>query len=94
MCRIVGNDTHADFIKTSTGYGSRGANFEDIELFKKYLKIPAKMKASGGIRTTEMRNDTWNQGAAVLERATVCPLWKERKHRKHIKESGGLFVLR
>ena len=52
MCRIV-ESTHADFIKTSTGYGSRGANFEDIELFKKYLKIPAKMKASGGIRTTE-----------------------------------------
>ena len=52
MCSIV-ESTHADFIKTSTGYGSRGANFEDIELFKKYLKIPAKMKASGGIRTTE-----------------------------------------
>ena len=52
MCRIV-ESTHADFIKTSTGYGSRGANFEDIELFKKNLKIPAKMKASGGIRTTE-----------------------------------------
>ena len=37
MCRIV-ESTHADFIKTSTGYGSRGANFEDIELFKKYLR--------------------------------------------------------
>ena len=44
----------ADFIKTSTGYGSRGASFEDIELFRKYLKdSPVKMKASGGIRTTE-----------------------------------------
>lgn len=52
MCRIV-EDTGADFIKTSTGYGSRGANFKDIELFKKYLKIPAKIKASGGIRTLE-----------------------------------------
>lgn len=93
MCRIV-ESTHADFIKTSTGYGSRGANFEDIELFKKYLKIPAKMKPPAVSVLRKMRNDTWNQGAAVLERATVCPLWKERKHRKHIKESGGLFVLR
>ena len=53
MCQIVA-ETGADFIKTSTGYGSRGASFEDIELFRKYLKdSPVKMKASGGIRTTE-----------------------------------------
>ena len=67
MCSIV-ESTHADFIKTSTGYGSRGANFEDIELFKKYLKIPAKMKASGVSVLRKMRNDTairvqppWNE---------------------------------
>ena len=52
MCRIV-EKTGADFIKTSTGYGTRGALPKDIELFKKYLKKPAKMKASGGIRTAE-----------------------------------------
>lgn len=51
MCRIV-EVTGADFIKTSTGYGSRGAICEDIVIFNKYLKKPAKMKASGGIRTT------------------------------------------
>ena len=45
--------TGTDFIKTSTGYGTRGALPKDIELFKKYLKKPAKMKASGGIRTAE-----------------------------------------
>ena len=50
MCRIV-EDTGADFIKTSTGYGTRGASQEDIRLFRKYLKKPAKIKASGGIRT-------------------------------------------
>ena len=52
MCRIV-EKTGADFIKTSTGYGTRGALPEDIALFCKYLKKPAKMKASGGIRTAE-----------------------------------------
>lgn len=52
MCRIV-EKTGADFIKTSTGYGTRGASPEDIALFCKYLKKPAKMKASGGIRTAE-----------------------------------------
>lgn len=51
MCRIV-EDTGADYIKTSTGYGTRGATPEDIAMFNRYLKKPAKMKASGGIRTT------------------------------------------
>ena len=50
LCRIV-SDAGADFIKTSTGYGTRGASQEDIRLFRKYLKKPAKIKASGGIRT-------------------------------------------
>ncbi len=49
-CRIV-EQSGADFIKTSTGYGSRGATAEDIRLFRKYLKTPVKMKAAGGIRT-------------------------------------------
>jgi len=43
----------ADFIKTSTGYGLRGASLEDIALFKKYLKKDTKIKASGGIRSRE-----------------------------------------
>ena len=43
----------ADFIKTSTGYGPRGASLEDITLFKKYLKKDTKIKASGGIRSRE-----------------------------------------
>ena len=41
MCRIV-TAAGADFIKTSTGYGSRGASPEDIRLFRKYLKKPAR----------------------------------------------------
>lgn len=52
ICSIV-ESAGADFIKTSTGYGSRGAVPEDIVLFKKYLKKGTKIKASGGIRTPE-----------------------------------------
>lgn len=50
ICAIIEN-AGADFIKTSTGYGTRGASVEDIKLFKKYLKKDTKIKASGGIRT-------------------------------------------
>lgn len=50
LCRCV-TDGGADYIKTSTGFGSGGAKLEDIELFKKHIGPNVKMKASGGIRT-------------------------------------------
>ncbi len=50
ICAVI-EKAGADFIKTSTGYGTRGASAEDIKLFKKYLKKGTKIKASGGIRT-------------------------------------------
>ena len=50
VCAII-EKAGADFIKTSTGYGTRGASPEDIKLFKKYLKKNTRIKASGGIRT-------------------------------------------
>ena len=39
----------ADFLKTSTGYGPRGASIEDVEILKRFGKV----KASAGIRTFE-----------------------------------------
>ena len=48
MCNIV-TAAHADYIKTSTGFGTAGATFEDIELFAKNIGNNVKMKAAGGI---------------------------------------------
>lgn len=39
----------ADFIKTSTGFSTSGATFDDIALFKKYVGENVKIKAAGGI---------------------------------------------
>jgi deoxyribose-phosphate aldolase len=52
MCHAVTN-AGADYIKTSTGFGTGGATMEDIDLFKKHLGPNVKIKASGGIRTIE-----------------------------------------
>lgn len=41
----------ADFIKTSTGFGTAGAKIEDIELFKKHIGAGIKIKAAGGVKT-------------------------------------------
>lgn len=52
MCRAVTN-AGADYIKTSTGFGSAGATREDIELFRKYIGPDVKIKAAGGVSTIE-----------------------------------------
>lgn len=52
LCKCV-TDANADFIKTSTGFGTAGATIEDVDLFKKYVGKDVKIKAAGGIRTKE-----------------------------------------
>lgn len=52
MCELV-TEAGADYIKTSTGFGTNGATIEDILLFKKNIGPDVKMKAAGGIRTKE-----------------------------------------
>lgn len=43
----------ADFVKTSTGYGSAGATLEDIKLMRASVSPRMKVKAAGGIRTLD-----------------------------------------
>jgi deoxyribose-phosphate aldolase len=43
----------ADFVKTSTGFATRGATVEDITLLRSALPAAVRIKASGGIRTRE-----------------------------------------
>lgn len=52
MCKAVTN-AGADYIKTSTGFGTGGATIEDIRLFKKYIGPNVKMKAAGGVKTKD-----------------------------------------
>lgn len=52
MCHAVTN-AGADYIKTSTGFGTGGATKEDIELFQKHIGPNVKIKAAGGVSTVE-----------------------------------------
>ena len=52
MCKAVTN-AKADFIKTSTGFGTGGATLEDVILMKNNIGPDVKIKAAGGIRTKE-----------------------------------------
>ena len=48
MCEVV-TAAGADYIKTSTGFGSGGATFEDVALFAAHIGAHVKIKAAGGI---------------------------------------------
>ncbi|MBO4336555.1 MAG: deoxyribose-phosphate aldolase [Lachnospiraceae bacterium] len=52
LCRIV-TEAGADYIKTSTGFGTAGATKEDITLFAQNIGKGVKIKAAGGINTRE-----------------------------------------
>lgn len=53
----------ADFVKTSTGFGTGGALIEDVALMKQTVGTRAKVKASGGIRTPKEAMAMINAGA-------------------------------
>ena len=64
-CRIV-EQTGADFVKTSTGFGPRGATVQDVELLRDCLDERVGVKASGGIRTFRDVELMINAGAARI----------------------------
>ncbi|MEG0178600.1 MAG: deoxyribose-phosphate aldolase [Oscillospiraceae bacterium] len=52
LCHCV-SQAGADYIKTSTGFGTGGATIEDIELFKANIDKNVKMKAAGGVKSKD-----------------------------------------
>ncbi|WP_162151076.1 deoxyribose-phosphate aldolase [Haploplasma modicum] len=56
----------AQFVKTSTGFGTGGANVEDVKLMKDTVKENALVKASGGVRTYEDAMKMIDAGASRI----------------------------
>ena len=56
----------ADFVKTSTGFGTGGATFEDVRLMKSVVGNNAKVKASGGVKDKETAEKYVELGAERL----------------------------
>ena len=57
---------NADFVKTSTGFGTGGATYEDVKLMKSVVGDNAKVKASGGVRDKETAQKYVELGAERL----------------------------
>ena len=76
MCKIVKN-AGADYIKTSTGFSTGGATFEDIQLFKRKLEgTNVKIKAAGGIKSFEDAEKFIEFGADRLGTSRLVNLMK------------------
>lgn len=76
MCKAVTN-AGADYIKTSTGFGTGGATIEDIRLFKQHIGPEVKIKAAGGISTIEDMEDFLKEGCSRLGTSKAVDLLKE-----------------
>lgn len=75
MCRIV-TQAGADFIKTSTGFSTGGATFEDIRLFAQHVGPDVRIKAAGGISSLEDAERFVELGASRLGTSRIIKLLK------------------
>ncbi|MCQ2520062.1 MAG: deoxyribose-phosphate aldolase [Lachnospiraceae bacterium] len=75
MCEIV-TESGADFIKTSTGFSTGGATFDDIALFAKNIGPNVKMKAAGGISSIEDAEKFMELGASRLGTSRIVKIVK------------------
>ena len=78
-CELV-TEAKADFIKTSTGFSTYGATFDDIILFKKHVGKGVKIKAAGGIKTLADAQKFIELGADRLGTSKVVKAVKEKDY--------------
>jgi deoxyribose-phosphate aldolase len=78
MCEVV-TESGADYIKTSTGFSTAGATFEDVALFKKHVGPNVKIKAAGGIKTMEDAERFVSLGASRLGTSRIIKLIKNEE---------------
>jgi len=73
MCKIV-TEAGAEYIKTSTGFGTAGATIADVELFKKNIGSKVKIKAAGGVKTREDLEAFIKAGASRIGTSSAVKL--------------------
>ncbi|GFI47007.1 deoxyribose-phosphate aldolase [Lachnospiraceae bacterium] len=78
MCEIV-TQAGADYIKTSTGFSTGGATFEDVRLFAAHVGEGVKIKAAGGIGSMEDAEKFLALGAERLGTSRIVKLVEEGK---------------
>ena len=70
-------EAKADYVKTSTGFSTRGATIEDVRIMKEAVHGKAKVKAAGGVRTPEYMVKIVAAGADRIGTSAGCSLVKK-----------------
>ena len=70
-------EAKADYVKTSTGFSTRGATIEDVRIMKEAVHGKAKVKAAGGVRTPEDMVKVVAAGADRIGTSAGCSLVKK-----------------
>ena len=78
MCELV-SQSGADYIKTSTGFSTKGATREDVALFAKHVDKCVKIKAAGGIASLADAEDFINLGADRLGTSRIVKIAKNEE---------------
>ena len=76
MCEIV-SESGADYIKTSTGFSTGGATFDDIALFAKHVR-GIRIKAAGGIKSVDDAERFLDLGADRLGTSSLIRMLAEK----------------
>lgn len=75
MCEIV-TKAGAEYIKTSTGFSTAGATFEDVALMRKHIGAEVKVKAAGGISSFDDAEKFMSLGADRLGTSRLVKIMK------------------
>ena len=78
MCKVV-TRSGADFIKTSTGFSSGGATFDDVALFAATVGKDGKIKAAGGISSLDDAKKFIELGASRLGTSRIVKILKKEE---------------
>lgn len=78
MCKVV-TRSGADFIKTSTGFGTGGATLDDIKLMAENVGNNVAIKAAGGVKTIKDAEDFIEAGATRLGTSSICKIIKNEQ---------------
>ena len=76
------NETFVHFIKTNTGFGSRGVSLEDVKTINKHKNDVLEIKASGGIKTFKQMNELIEAGATRIGTSSGVEIVKNIKEEK------------
>lgn len=84
VCRMA-EEAGADFVKTSTGFGTGGATPEDVRLMRKTVSPRIGVKAAGGIRSLEKALEILEAGANRIGATVTIKILEAWKTQKLIK---------